>query len=257
MGQGLENVRRIYLEGIAGGDARRAVTEYTGHRYTQHSTGVPDGVEGFLKFFEPFLERNPVRDIRIVRIFEDGPWVFCSAYQSLNNGDAEWVTTDLFYCDENGLILEHWDTIGAHVDAKDTKSGNDMVGGQEQPDLSYDTDATKSVVLEYTKQVLQERGFSKLDHFVSNDLVQRAATIANGLDGLSKWLQSEEFGSYEFLFKLIGQGDLAITFGKRHAGGKDIAVFDIYRVAGGKIVEHWMNEEEIGPRENWGNSGKF
>lgn len=54
MGQGLENVRRIYLEGIAGGNARDAVTKYTGHRYTQHSTGVGDGVEGFLAFFEPF-----------------------------------------------------------------------------------------------------------------------------------------------------------------------------------------------------------
>lgn len=69
----------IYLEGIAGGNAREAVTNYTGHRYTQHSTGVGDGVEGFLAFFEPFIVRNPKRDIEIVRIFEDGPWVFCNA----------------------------------------------------------------------------------------------------------------------------------------------------------------------------------
>ena len=61
MGTGLENVHKIYLEGIAQGDARRAVTEYTGHRYTQHSTGVGDGVEGFLSFFAPFLERKTVR----------------------------------------------------------------------------------------------------------------------------------------------------------------------------------------------------
>ena len=78
MGSGLENVRKIYLEGIAGGKARYAVEKYTGHRYTQHSTGVADGVEGFLAFFEPFLQRNPERDIEIVRIFEDGPWVFAT-----------------------------------------------------------------------------------------------------------------------------------------------------------------------------------
>lgn len=96
MGRGLENVRKLYLEGIAGGDARRAVEEYTGHRYTQHSTGAPDGVEGFLEFFGPFLERNPKREIRIVRILEDGPWVICSAYQSLNNGDAKWIQQTCF-----------------------------------------------------------------------------------------------------------------------------------------------------------------
>lgn len=107
MGQALENVRNIYLEGIAGGKAREAVYKYTGHRYTQHSTGVADGAEGFLEFFEPFVTRNPRRDIEIIRAFEDGPWVFCNAYQSLNDGAAQWVTMDMFYTDSDGLILEH------------------------------------------------------------------------------------------------------------------------------------------------------
>ena len=257
MGQGLENVRKIYLEGIADGDARRAVTEFTGHRYTQHSTGVPDGVEGFLEFFEPFLQRNPDREIRIVRIFEDGPWVFCSAYQSLNRGAAKWVTTDLFYTGSDGLILEHWDTIAAYVETADTLSGNDMVGGADQVDLSAKTDATKALVLEYTKQVRQEGGLEQLPHFVADDLTQHSPGIANGARGLEEWLASEQCGQFEFLFHLMGQGDFAVTYSKRHALGKDIAVFDIYRVAAGKIVEHWMNEEEIGPRQNWGNSGKF
>lgn len=48
-----------------------------------------------------------------------------------------------------------------------------------------------------------------------------------------------------------------MTYGKRHALGKDIAVFDVYCVVDGKIVEQWQNSEEISPRENWGNSGKF
>jgi predicted SnoaL-like aldol condensation-catalyzing enzyme len=255
MSKGLDNVRRIYLEGIAGGDARAAVEKYTGHRYTQHSSGVGDGTEGFLAFFEPFLERNPKRDIEIVRIFEDGPWVFCSAYQSLNDGEWKWVTMDLFYTDPDGLILEHWDTIAAYVPK--TLSGNDMVQGTKTVNASHDTSVTKSIVLEYTKQVLQGRADDRLSEFVSDDLIQHAPTIAAGRSGLAAWLQSADTGNYEMLFKLIGQGDFAVTYGKRHANGKDFAVFDLYRVAGGKIVEHWENAEEIGPRESWGNSGKF
>ncbi|MEM9761800.1 MAG: nuclear transport factor 2 family protein [Pseudomonadota bacterium] len=255
MGQGLENVRRIYLEGIAGGNAREAVHAYTGHRYTQHSTGVGDGAEGFLAFFEPFVERNPKRDIRIVRIFEDGPWVFCSAYQSLNDGAAEWVTMDMFFTDKQGLILEHWDTIAAY--APQTASGEDMVGGAAEVDMSADTEASKALVREFTKQVRQEGDLGKIGAFVAEDLIQHAAPIGGGREGLRAWLASEEAGAYEMLFHLMGQGDFVLTYGKRHAGGTDIAVFDLYRVAGGEIVEHWMNEEEIGPRESWGNSGKF
>lgn len=255
MGNGLDNVRKIYLEGIAGGNAREAVYKYTGHRYTQHSTGVSDGAEGFLKFFEPFVERNPKREIEIVRILEDGRWVFCNAYQSLNEGAAKWVTMDLFYTDPQGLILEHWDTIAPYV--ADTVSSADMVRGTIDIDLNADTEANKALVLEYTKQVLQERGYGKLDKFVSDEIIQHSPMIEAGCAGLSSWLSSNAAGDYEMLFQLIGQGDFVVTYGKRHADEKDIAVFDIYRVIGGKIVEHWMNEEEISPRKDWGNSGKF
>lgn len=255
MGKGLDNVRAIYLEGIAGGNAREAVTRYTGHRYTQHSTGVGDGAEGFLAFFEPFVARNPKRDIEIVRIFEDGPWVFCHAYQSLNDGAAQWVTMDMFYTDPDGLILEHWDTIAPYVAV--TPSGTDMVRGATNIDTCADTSASKALVLEYTKQVLQEGDHAKLDQFVAADIVQHAPTIGAGRAGLTDWLASNAAGRYEMMFQLIGQGNFVVTYGKRHAEGKDIAVFDVYRLADGKIGEHWMNEEEISPREAWGNSGKF
>lgn len=255
MGQGMDNVRAIYLEGIAGGNAREAVHKYTGHRYTQHSTGVADGAEGFLAFFEPFVARNPKREIEILRIFEDGPWVFCTAYQSLNDGAAKWVTMDLFYTGADGLILEHWDTIAPYVE--DTKSGADMVGGTRDINPEADTTANKARVLEYTKQVLQEGDHSKLAAFVAPDVVQHAGSIGTGCDGLAAWLTSDAAGSYDMLFQLIGQGDFVVTYGKRHAHGKDVAVFDLYRVSDGKIVEHWMNSEEISPRSDWGNSGKF
>ncbi|MEL6170301.1 MAG: nuclear transport factor 2 family protein [Pseudomonadota bacterium] len=255
MGQGLDNVRRIYLEGIAGGQAREAVQKYTGHRYTQHSTGVGDGAEGFLAFFEPFVERNPKREIEIVRIFEDGPWVFCNAYQSLNDGEARWVTMDLFYTDADGLILEHWDTIAPYV--PETTSGEDMVRGTTDVDLSADAAASKAMVLEYTKQVRQEGNLARLGQFVAQDLVQRTPEIGAGLSGLADWLGSDAAGSYEMMFQLIGQGDFVMTYGKRHALGKDYAVFDVYRISAGLIAEHWCNEEAIGPRESWGNSGKF
>ena len=68
MTQKLANATALYMEGIRDGDVRAAVEAYTGDRYTQHSTGVADGVEGFVEFFNPFVENNPVRDIQVVRV---------------------------------------------------------------------------------------------------------------------------------------------------------------------------------------------
>lgn len=82
-----------------------------GDTYTQHSTGVPDGKEGFGQFFEDFFKRNPKRKMNIVRTLEDGNLVFLHVHQYLNDGDAQWITTDIFKADENGRIIEHWDVM--------------------------------------------------------------------------------------------------------------------------------------------------
>jgi len=96
MNQKLQNAKALYLEGIRDGKVREAVTKYTGDRYTQHSAGVADGVQGFVEFFERFIKRNHSRDIQIIRTIEDGQFVFVHAYQNINNGEAYWVTADFF-----------------------------------------------------------------------------------------------------------------------------------------------------------------
>jgi len=94
MSQKINNARSLYLEGIRDGNYEAAIEKYTGARYTQHSTGVKDGKEGFLEFFERFMKNHPKRDIRIIRSIEDGQYVFLHVYQNLDEGKSEWVTTD-------------------------------------------------------------------------------------------------------------------------------------------------------------------
>ncbi|MEM9053358.1 MAG: nuclear transport factor 2 family protein, partial [Bacteroidota bacterium] len=144
MSQKIENVKALYLEGIRDGNAREAVTKYTGDRYTQHSAGVADGVEGFVAFFEPFIERNHSRDIRIIRAIEEGQYVFVHAYQNINNGEAYWVTADFFDTDANDKIIEHWDVIAPH--ANSTPSGHTSTdGATEVTDLDK-TEENKELV---------------------------------------------------------------------------------------------------------------
>ena len=54
MSKKLENAQNLYLKGIRDGDLD-AVEKYSGDQYTQHSTGVLDGVDGFKNFFVNFL----------------------------------------------------------------------------------------------------------------------------------------------------------------------------------------------------------
>jgi predicted SnoaL-like aldol condensation-catalyzing enzyme len=251
----VNNAIGLYMEGIRDGNPRAAVTKYTGARYTQHSTGVADGIEGFVAFFEPFITRTPVRDIRVLRSFQDGNHVFCQAFQSLNNGEAEWVTMDLFDTDEDGRIIEHWDVIAPYE--APLPSGEDMIGGPVAAGDASDTQSSKTLVREYVKQVLTEGHFDRLGSFVAPDVIQHVPGVENGRAALQASLRSGAYARCEMLFLLIGEGELVATLSKTFAQGQDYADVDLYRVRDGLIAEHWGVREPILPRGDWGNSGKF
>ena len=260
MHQKQRNAQNLYLEGIRDGKAREAVTKYTGHRYTQHSTGVRDGVEGFVAFFEPFIERNPIRDIQIVRNLVDGQYVFIHAYQSLNNGEYEWVTTDFFDTDENDKILEHWDVIAEF--SPSNPSGHSSVDGPTEVTDLDKTEANKEVVRNLIKEGLMEGGDpSKLVHYISSEkYIQHNKEVPDGLEHfLDLASQPNPPLRYDEIVLCVGQGNFVATLCKAHYNdgttNQDYAQVDIFRLENGKVVEHWDNVEPV--PENDVNGGKF
>ena len=55
MNENLENARNLYLRAIRDAEVDEVLENYMGETYRQHSTGVPDGKEGFAQFFNDFL----------------------------------------------------------------------------------------------------------------------------------------------------------------------------------------------------------
>ncbi len=257
MGKKPENAINLYLEGIRDGRVREAVTKYTGARYTQHSTGVKDGVEGFVEFFEPFIERNPKRDIQIVRAIEDGQNVFLHVYQSLNEGETEWVTTDFFDTDENDKIIEHWDVISEY--APYTPSGHTSIDGPTQITDLAKTQENKQLVRDLISDVLIGEAPENIDNYISSDLyIQHNAEVPDGLEHFKPLALAEDKPLvYEEIVLLVGQGNFVATLCKAYWEGQPFAQADIFRIEEGKVVEHWDNAEPIPPEDEWVNSGKF
>ena len=254
----IDNARALYLEGIRDGNARAAVTAYTGDRYTQHSTGVRDGVEGFVEFFEPFIDRNPVRDIQIVRAIEDGRHVFVHAYQSLNDGEAEWVTMDFFDTDGDDRIVEHWDVIAAY--APETPSGHTSVDGPTEVRDHDRTEANKELVRAMITETLMKGGDPhRIDEFVSAETyIQHNAEVPDGLESFRSLAIADDRPLwYHEIVLLVGQGDFVATLCRASFAGAPYAQADLFRLEDGLIVEHWDAAEAIGPEEEWVNSGKF
>jgi predicted SnoaL-like aldol condensation-catalyzing enzyme len=256
MSQKLENAKKLYLEGIRDGNLE-AVDKYTGERYTQHSTGVADGVKGFKDFFQGFLERTTDRDIRVVRAIEDGNYVFVHVYQDIDKGSAKWVTTDMFYTDEIDKLVEHWDVIAAYKERTETVSGNDMVLGDfEIKDLDK-TEENKALVRMFFTDVFQNKNHGSLDKYISREkYIQHNPDLPDGFQALEQFLATKDF-YYNFIFHVMGQGDHVVSLSKVTYDRLELCIFDIFRIEKGKIVEHWDNMEPIPHRNEWANAGKF
>jgi predicted SnoaL-like aldol condensation-catalyzing enzyme len=201
----LDNAVGLYLEGIRDGHVAAAREKYIGDRYTQHSTGVADGKEGFEAFFTPFLANHPDRDIRIIRAFEDGSYVFVHVYQRLDGGAAEWVTTDLFDTDANDKIVEHWDVISAF--AGQNPSGRTQVDGDTEIRDLEQTEANKALIAEYTRVVLQGGQVDRIAAFASDTLTQHSPETGDGIDPLRQKLATPcRQIVYRTLFRIVGSG---------------------------------------------------
>lgn len=260
MSQKLENAKSLYLEGIRDGKVREAITQYTGARYTQHSTGVKDGKEGFIEFFEPFIKRNPQREIQIIRSIEDGQYVFLHVYQNINNGEAQWVTTDFFDTDENDKIIEHWDVIAEYVDK--TPSGHTSINGSTEITDLNKTEENKELVRNLLKDGFMRGGKPEnLTNYISaGRYIQHNKEVEDGLEYILKLATAPDRPlNYEEIVLLVGQGNFVATLCRANWNdgevNQDYAQVDIFRIENGKVVEHWDNVEPI--PENDVNGGKF
>lgn len=260
MGRKTENAINLYLEGIRDGNVRKAVTKYTGSRYTQHSTGVRDGIEGFVEFFDDFIKRNPKRDIRIIRKLEDGNHVFLHVYQNINDGEAQWVTTDFFDTDENDKIIEHWDVIAPY--ANTTPSGHTSIDGPTEIIDIEKTEENKELVRNLIRDALMPEGDpSKIEQYISSDkYIQHNAEVADRLAPFKALSQSEDRAlNYREIVLLVGQGNFVASLCKadwtENNSVQKFAQVDLFRIENGKVVEHWDNVEPV--PENDVNSGKF
>ncbi|MEO0342454.1 MAG: nuclear transport factor 2 family protein [Pseudomonadota bacterium] len=252
-----ENAINLYMHGIRDGHPEDAVAAYTGDRYTQHSTGVADGQEGFIAFFKPFIKRNPIRDIQIVRALQDGPKVFVTAYQSLNNGESEWVTTDFFDSDETGKIIGHWDVIAPFMGAN--PSGRTQVDGLTKVTDIDKTEANRALVTAFIQTVLIDGKTDDVEAFINPDkYLQHNPEVGDGLDNfIAFWNAPNRPLTYQENFMTVAEGNFVATLNRARHEDQDLCQVDIFRVEDGLIVEHWDNSEPVPPKEEWANSGKF
>ena len=92
------------------GNPRKAVELFVGAEYIQHNPLVGDGKEPFIAYFEKMASAYPDKSIEFVRSIAEGNLVALHTHQ-MWPGNDEYVTMDFFRFDDEGKIVEHWDSM--------------------------------------------------------------------------------------------------------------------------------------------------
>lgn len=105
-------------------------------------------------------------------------------------------------------------------------------------------------VLEMYREVLIAMDSSKVDRYISPDYIQHSSLAPPGRDALKTFLdfiRRESPQATQQIKRSFVDGDHVITHTHvvRFPGDPGLAVMDIFRVAGGMIVEHWDTIMEV------------
>jgi len=236
--------------------AREPVGYINPNHYTQHNLGVADGLAGFGAVLAQ-LPKDSAK-VNTVRVFEDGNFVF--AHTDYNFFGPK-IGFDIFRF-EDGKIVEHWDNLQDKPQAPNP-SGHTMIDG---PTTATDLDktvASKAIVQAFVEDILVKGHMEKLAVYIDGDAyIQHNPNIGDGLSGLGTALKAMAAAGvtmkYDRVHKVLGEGDFVLTVSEGQFGGKPTAFYDLFRVASGKIVEHWDTIETIAAESDWKNTnGKF
>ena len=176
---------------------------------------------------------------RPVRVFADGDFVF--AHSSYEFFGAK-VGFDIFRF-ENGEIAEHWGNL-QHRPTDPNPSGRSMIDGPTAPTDLQRTAAIKTLVRAFVEDILIGGKMDRLAAYFDGDhYLQHNPRIADGLSGLGEALQAmAEQGitmKYERIHHVLGEGNFVLVTSEGTLGDHATAFYDLFRVADGRIAEHW------------------
>jgi predicted SnoaL-like aldol condensation-catalyzing enzyme len=245
------------LKAIETGD-NEAIAYVNANKYKQHNLGVADGLDGFGAALAQLANYPEAAKVNTVRAFEDGDYVILQTEYNFFGPKAGF---DIFRF-EDGLIVEHWDNLMPY-DGKPNPSGHTPFDGTTEFTDFDKTEENKAIVRGFVEDVLMGKAPEKLpSYYDGNNYIQHNVSIADGLDGLGAALaEMAKQGikmEYFMIHKIFGCGNFVLSVSEGAFAGKPTSYYDLFRIADGKIAEHWDVMETIAPEADWKHqNGKF
>jgi predicted SnoaL-like aldol condensation-catalyzing enzyme len=267
-------------------------------KYLQHDPRVSDGIEGKKKFLQTVKSYKPRR------LLADGDLVVFHGHYEYNSGKNE-IGFDIIRV-ENSKIVEHWSICepevfpGQQKDEVQKPAGVEtmglnlevlsQLGGSCEIGDSSNTEATRRLAENFSRDILLNRQFDKLSMYLDdNNYTEHDFHIPySGGNAIQKFIEITPFWKLNKIHKFVVDGNFFFNYGEGEVptqiddliikdalekGGTiegllkefeeqgkmkmgKYAMADLWRVENGKIVEHWDATFSV-PKESKNSNGVF
>ena len=138
-----------------------------------------------------------------------------------------------------------------------------MVDGSVEVSDLPKTEENRALVSEFVDGVLIGRQLQNLPRFMSETYMEHNPSLADGLPSLRNALEAQSSDGtptirYEKRHRVLAEGNFVLSVCQGCRQGYHTSFYDLYRIEGGIIVEHWDTTETVPPPSEWKNeNGKF
>jgi predicted SnoaL-like aldol condensation-catalyzing enzyme len=225
------------IEQLLGQRDTSALDSFFSPQFVQHSTAAQDGLGGLRTFVAGLPEQFRYEQVRVLA--EGDLVVTHGRYHGL--AEQPLVAFDVWRVDD-GRIVEHWDAL--QPEPATTVSGRTMLDGPTEVTEPEKTASNKALVERFVDQVLVRGDLSELtEYFADGTYAQHNPQIGDDLAGLGSALQAlAQQGiamAYRQVHRTVAEGEFVFVQAQGSFGPTPTVFYDLFRVANGKIAEHW------------------
>lgn len=245
---------RALLKSIETGDPA-PVAVVNEAKYIQHNPQTHEGSEGLAVLFKRLSRTSP--RVNIVRAFEDGDFVFAHTEYDFARRN---IGFEVFRF-ENNQAVEHWDNIQQRQGPN--QSGRSMVDGPTEADDHGATETNRDLIRTFVETVLVGGHLDSIETYLDEGTyAEHNPRLGDSASMLRSELEALDNGrrliDYQRIHRVLAEGNFVLCVSEGHFNGAHTSFYDLFRIAGGRIVEHWDTTERIAPRNEWKNeNGKF
>jgi predicted SnoaL-like aldol condensation-catalyzing enzyme len=205
-----------------------AIDTYWADPYLQHNPIAQSGVATFRSIMGSLVTSSSFSYQRLRTLADCELAVVQGRYSGTG------VIFDMFRL-KDGKLMEHWDS--------DSNQASDAAGATEHA-AGAPIAQDRAQVLSFIQQTLIDGDEAKAATLLDSSYEEHRETTASGAAAFVEYV-TEDSISYSKVHHVIADGGYVFTLSEGKLGSAAYAFYDLFRVDGGKIVEHWDSRRRV------------